>query len=217
MLYKTRGIVLNYLKYKESSIICKILTEQFGLQSYIINGARTVKGKNKIALYQPLSLLDLVVYNNDKKTIQRISEAKTFHLYNDIPQNVYKSSIAIFITEILLKCSSSETNQDELFQSLIRSFILLDQLGHKETSHFPIYFLINYLKQQGYISTASQVADDHVQLELLLSSLETEESLFSANINNINKRICLDQLILFYKEHFGIHTLKSLDVLKELF
>ena len=55
------GIVLNYIKYGDTSIICKIYTEQYGLQSYIINGVRNSKSKN-IGLFQPLNILDMVVY-----------------------------------------------------------------------------------------------------------------------------------------------------------
>ncbi|MCK5702883.1 MAG: recombination protein O N-terminal domain-containing protein, partial [Cyclobacteriaceae bacterium] len=32
MLYKSRGIALSYIKYKESSIIARIFTEAFGMQ-----------------------------------------------------------------------------------------------------------------------------------------------------------------------------------------
>jgi len=74
MLYKTKGIVINFIKYKESSIIVHILTNKFGMQSYIVNGVRSFKGTQKIALYQPLTILDLVVYKNEKRDLQRISE-----------------------------------------------------------------------------------------------------------------------------------------------
>ena len=76
MLYKTRGIALSYIRYKESSIIARIFTETFGMQSYIVNGIRSKNAKTKIALFQPLTILDLVVYNNKKKDINRISERK---------------------------------------------------------------------------------------------------------------------------------------------
>ena len=46
MTEKTRGLVLSFIKYKETSIICKIFTESFGVQSYIINGIRNSKSKN---------------------------------------------------------------------------------------------------------------------------------------------------------------------------
>ena len=75
MITKTRGIVLNYIKYGDTSIICKIYTEQFGLQSYIINGIRKSKSKN-IGLYQPLNILDLVVYHKKTSGLQRIKESK---------------------------------------------------------------------------------------------------------------------------------------------
>ena len=68
MLYKTRGIALNYIRYRESSIIAKIYTEAFGIQSYIVNGVRSSKSKtNRIALFQPLTLLDMVVYHKSKE------------------------------------------------------------------------------------------------------------------------------------------------------
>ena len=59
MLHKTRGIVINNIKYGETSIIIKIYTEVFGLQTYIENGVHNAKSKNKIALFQPLNLLDM--------------------------------------------------------------------------------------------------------------------------------------------------------------
>ena len=73
MITKTRGVVLNYIKYGDTSIICKIYTEQFGLQSYIINGIRNSKSKN-IGLFQPLNILDLVVYYKKTSGLQRIKE-----------------------------------------------------------------------------------------------------------------------------------------------
>ena len=52
MTYKTKGIVLNFIKFKESSIICKIFTESFGLQSYIINGVRSSNKSKNMSLFQ---------------------------------------------------------------------------------------------------------------------------------------------------------------------
>ncbi len=60
MLTTTRGIVLHHFKYSEKSIIAKIYTEKFGLQSYIINGVRSAKSKNKAVYLQPLSLGEIM-------------------------------------------------------------------------------------------------------------------------------------------------------------
>ena len=81
MIKKTGGIVLGSIKYKDTSLIVKIFTRELGLKSYLINGVR-VQGKgSKSALYQPLTLLDLVVYDKENASLQRISDAKI-----EIPQ-----------------------------------------------------------------------------------------------------------------------------------
>jgi DNA repair protein RecO (recombination protein O) len=62
MLIKTRGIVLSFLKYRETSIIARIYTERRGVQNYIVNGVRKAKPPGRIALFQPLTMLELVAY-----------------------------------------------------------------------------------------------------------------------------------------------------------
>ena len=81
MLHKTQGVVFRFTNYSETSIIVNIFTSAFGLQSYIVNGARGKSGKGKIALYQPLTLLDLVVYHRENASILRIKEVKCIHPY----------------------------------------------------------------------------------------------------------------------------------------
>jgi len=65
MLIKTRGIVLQQFKYLDSSLIVKIYTEELGLQSYMVKGSRSKKSTQKPAYFQPLSLIDLVVYHKE--------------------------------------------------------------------------------------------------------------------------------------------------------
>ena len=52
MLIKTRGIVLSYLKYRESSIIARVYTERLGVQSYVVNSVRKAKPPGRIALWE---------------------------------------------------------------------------------------------------------------------------------------------------------------------
>ncbi|MEJ7658659.1 MAG: recombination protein O N-terminal domain-containing protein [Hymenobacter sp.] len=52
---------MSYLKYRESSsIIARVYTEQRGVQSYLVNGVRGPSRRERIALFQPLTLLGLV-------------------------------------------------------------------------------------------------------------------------------------------------------------
>ena len=78
-MLKTRGIVINHIEYKETSIV-KIITEALGLKSYIINGVRSKKPKFNPILFYPLSILDMVVYNKKKNGLQYVSELKNVNL-----------------------------------------------------------------------------------------------------------------------------------------
>ncbi|HEU5146219.1 MAG TPA: DNA repair protein RecO, partial [Chryseosolibacter sp.] len=110
MIFKTRGIVFRFTKFQETSIIVTIFTEQFGLQSYIVNGVRSKSSKNKIALYQPLTLLNLVVYHRENANIERIKEISCLHPYRTLATDVRKSTLAIFINELLNKTVKEESH-----------------------------------------------------------------------------------------------------------
>ncbi len=61
MIAKTQGVVFHQIKYSETSLIVKIYTRDFGLQSYLIKGARSKKSKFSPALLQHLSLLEIMM------------------------------------------------------------------------------------------------------------------------------------------------------------
>ena len=112
MILKTKGIVLSHIKYKETSIITKIYTSEFGLRSYIVNGIRTKKSNGRLALYQPLTILELDVYEQKTKNIQRISDAKCAIPYHNIPFEIHKTTIAIFLAEFLYKLLQNAEEKD---------------------------------------------------------------------------------------------------------
>lgn len=224
MLYKTRGIVINYVKYRETSIIVRIFTELFGIQSYIVNGVRSKKG-NKIAFYQPLTLLDLVVYHKQNASIFRISEIRCTDSYNSIPANYKKSCIAIFITEILNKTLKGETESD-LYNFIHQSILILENL-EDNYENFHLQFLLKLSKYFGFApETEKQILEQvgHIPFEndtinepdilykLLISDYKNQ-----IKINNKSRRKILDILIKYYSlhiENFG--EIRSVQVLKEL-
>ena len=97
MLHKTRGIVFSYTEYRETSLIVKIYTELFGIQSYIVNGVRKKNAKLNVGWFQPLTLVELVVYHKERHGLQRISEIRPMPALRDIPFYVIKSAIVLFL------------------------------------------------------------------------------------------------------------------------
>jgi len=76
MYISTRGIVFWQTKYSDTSLVVRIMTEESGLGSYIIKGARGPKSKIRASLFQPLTILDLVVSNKEKSDLHHIREAR---------------------------------------------------------------------------------------------------------------------------------------------
>ncbi|MCH7535011.1 MAG: DNA repair protein RecO, partial [Bacteroidetes bacterium] len=148
MLYNTKGLVIKYIKYSETSIIATIYTEIFGMQSYFLNGVRSKKSKIKINALQPLSCLDLVVYHKENKNLNRIKEL-ILHPYQSIPNNVYKTSMVFFIAEIIQKSVKEEEHNIDLFEFLESSIKLLD-LQESNFSNFHLLFLIKLSRFLGF-------------------------------------------------------------------
>ncbi len=220
MLHKTRGIVFRFTKYGETSIIVNIFTELFGLQSYIVNGVRSKSSKNKIALYQPLTLLEMVVYHRENANVLRIKEVKCLHPYQTIYQDMRKSAISMFLNEIVNKAVKEQSHSEEICTFLIDSFIALDEISSSENFH-----LIFLLKLSRYLGFGPQTNDEvldgwllDAEEEALLKQLLTAGYDKAIPMSYSSRRNLLDALLRFYATHsenFG--EIKSVQVLKEMF
>jgi DNA repair protein RecO (recombination protein O) len=130
MYYSTRGIVFRQTKYSDTSLVVRILTEEMGLRSYIIKGARGPKAKIKASLFQPLTLLELIVSQKEKSDLQHIREARVTYPYQSIHQDIRKSSILLFLDELLYKSIQEEAVNAELTAIFDHLILLIDQNGH---------------------------------------------------------------------------------------
>lgn len=215
MLYKTKGVVFRFTKFRETSIIVTIFTELFGLQSYMVNSVRSAKGK--IALFQPLTLLDMVVYHRENANINRIKEVKCLHPYESLHRDIRKSAIALFLTEILNKTVKEESHSEDMFQFISKSLIELD-LMPDQFENFHLVFLIRLSRLLGFgIHTAEDLRPEFPGDEesiSLLGKLLTEEQ---AQINLYQRRSLLGGLLQFYRKHAEtMGELKSVPVLREV-
>ena len=227
MLQKTQGIVLSYIKYKDSSIIVRIFTRELGLKGYVVNGARSGGKSSKIALFQPLTLLDLVVYEKEARGLQRISEAKIYSPQRRIPFDMHCTSIALFVTELISRSMVDGYHNEELFDFLEQSILTLD---HPESTliHFPIVFLLENAKHLGFapdeavgfLEESIHHPFEKEEIEPVL--LYIEELLrtgfhASASLPLFLRRKLLDHLVAFHSQHLDLGSpLKSLPILRQL-
>ncbi len=227
MLHKTRGIVLNFIRYGETSVIVRVFTDKFGLQSYLVNGVRSKKSKYKIGLFQPLTLLDMVVYHKQQQGLNRLSELRINYPLQHVPFSMKRSSIALFITEVLMQCLRSEEEEPRLFQFLYESVVFLDTCK-EGFENFHLQFL---LRLSAYLGFAPGMAEDLYtevkngtfdaqmfsnELSALNLLLQSELGA-TVKISNAARRKLLEILLNFYQMHVpNFKPVKSVDILKQV-
>ena len=243
-LFKTKGIVLRSVKYGETSLIVTIFTELFGIQSYLVNGVRksTRKGSGKANLFQPAAILDLVVYHNELKNLQRIREFRWGFLYEHILSDVKKNAIALFLIELLTKCLKQPEANPDLFQFAEDIFMHLDKSRENTAANFPLFFALHLttflgLRMSDNYSATKTILDlqegkfieekphhpyfieeKAARITSQLLKVMQPEELEDIRLNHETRK----GLLYAYERYYSLHiqdfgTLRSLPVLSELF
>ncbi len=127
MFQATRGIVFRQTRYSDTSLVARILTEESGLRSYIVKGAHRPKARIRASIFQPLTLLDMVVSHKEKADLQHIREVRIAYPFQTIPADIRKTSILLFLNELFYKSIQEEASNQELFRFIYDNLILLDQ------------------------------------------------------------------------------------------
>lgn len=239
MLRKTRGIVITTMDYAEASVIAKIYTEEFGLQSFLLNGVRKQKSRFNKNLLHPLSTVELIGYYKPHKTLHRISELSASPQLSSIPYQTVKTALAIFLAEVLHRSIREEEKNTELFNFIHHSIELLD-VKEEDCSRFHLCFMIQLTRYLGFHPKASYSStspyfdlqegvyqhqppmhphylEAHISEKFHeLTKLSFEES-HSLKINAAERKQLLHGLVAYYELHHtqGIR-LRSYTVLEEV-
>ncbi len=241
MIHQTKGIVLRTIKYGETSIVVNIFTELFGIQSYLVNGVRTSGKTLKANFFQPTSILEMEVYHNELKNLQRIKEYKWSYLYKNILQDVTKNSVALYMVELLQKCLKQPENNIDLFEFTEDAFMQLDLAGNSVTANFPLYFSLqlshffglrledNYSEQNSILDLQEgrfiNLAPHHPHFlqkdySYYISQLLKVQHPDELTEVKLNKQLRKEMLIAM-QNFYGLHiqdfgTLKTLPILHEV-
>jgi len=152
MLQKTRSIVLRSVKYGETSLICSVFTEVYGVQSYMVQGVRTSSKtkQNRAGLLQPATLLDMVVYHKPNANLQRIKEFQPAYIYQSLQEHIVKNSVALFSVELLLRLMPEQAPMPDLFEFSYNYFCSLDKTPANDIGNYPVFFLVQCSNMLGY-------------------------------------------------------------------
>ncbi|MFP4469758.1 MAG: DNA repair protein RecO [Bacteroidales bacterium] len=238
MLYKTNGIVLKTVKYSESSVIVKIYTRRFGLRSYLIRGTAGKKARIKKGSLQPLNILQLVVYNKEKDQLQNLKEIEAIIPFHHIPFDIRKSTVLMFLNEVLYKSIREEECNEALYDFLEKALLDFDR-QETGSENFHLWFCAGLTRFLGFVPRNNYSANNdcfdlqegmffhgpplhanHIDSgssriisQLLSSSSPAEVPLKNASDRNR----MLEILISYYKLHLpNFKEVKSHQVLKQI-
>jgi DNA repair protein RecO (recombination protein O) len=149
MLEKTRGIILNQIKYTDSGIVARVYTRKFGRQSFLIKGMRNRKAGKHNILFQPMFILDLEMHFKASREMQVLKEFSVFFTPYNIHSNIKKSCVAIFLSEVLISVLKEESPYPEMFDYIEESIIYFDRCieGY---ANFHISFLAGLSSYLGF-------------------------------------------------------------------
>jgi len=239
-LESTRGIVLQQIKYGDTSLICQIYTERYGRKSFLFKGIRSKKSKIHANILQALFMLNLTAYVKEGKDMSLVKDASPALIFSHIPYDIHKSAQAMFMAEVLNKCLHEEEPNAVLFAFVRNSIEYFDLMG-AGSSNFHILFLVKLSKHLGFYPSAKLNPDEMVfdmkegiympDLQGHLDFIDPLNSqLLDTILNNnydqlsgleLNQRMrndLLDFILKFYSFHIeGISRLRSHAVLKEVF
>ncbi len=238
MLVSTKAIVLSKIKYGDNDLIVKCYTQQKGVLNLIIRGVfKTKKGRAKVAYFQPLSQLNLIVVFYENRTLHGLKDVKMDVVYDTLHHHVLKSAVVMFIAEVLSSAIKEEEANQALFSYIETALMWLD--SQSEYANFHLLFLLNLSKYLGFypdteyvdFSFFSLTEGRFVQkpigdciktdsnLNLLKTLLGTKfDALSGIKINAAQRKLFLNMMLRYYELHLSAFKApKSLQVFNQVF
>jgi DNA repair protein RecO (recombination protein O) len=237
--YTSKGIVLNTLKYGEKGLIVQLLTASHGRQSYMVQGLGGRSRNAKLALFQPMFALEFEGIESSKMQMHRFGEVHSGIVLQSTPFDVKKSTIALFMAEVLHRLIKESEANSMLFDFVWGSIEALDA-ATEGVANFHLWFLSHLCRFLGFspgnehepqawfniaegVFTHEQPRPEHCMTQenalILRDMLECDVRYLSEVGLNRHQRVdFLEALIRYYGYHLDtIHSVQSIRILQEVF
>lgn len=215
MLKKTQGIVLNYFKYRENSLIAAIFTEKLGYLSFIVHSAFSAKNP-KVALFQPLNILDLVIHYKNTKNLQRIDQAALHFVYHSIPNSPSKSFLLLFLQEIFTYILREEKIANPVLFAFVTEKMRELERTTASVANFHIQVLLELSQYLGFdIRYNAELLTNFSSLGLPIDSSRAAWDF--SKMTSQNRKLILENILQEYQKHYSafcfIHSLPILQAI----
>ena len=243
MQKSTKAILLRTTKYAETSIIATFYTQNFGIQSYLINGIRksNKQGGTRANLFMPAQIFQLEVQHQDSKNLQRVKDFQAAFIFKYLQQSMIKNAVAIFCIELINKTIHEPESNEELYNFFEDTFLFIDNSSDKELSNLPIIFALQFANMLGYqlqgkyckatpilnlqagefnnsFTNNTHCCSAEISKIISVLNIENNKEIPNLFLNKSQRNNTLHQVLQYFLLHIpNMGVLKSPDVLQVLF
>ncbi|MBQ8704045.1 MAG: recombination protein O N-terminal domain-containing protein [Bacteroidales bacterium] len=230
MILSTPGLVLHTTPYGEAAVVAKVFTRQLGMRSYLVKGVRSQRGRVRQNLLQPLSCVDMVVYDSPKRDLNYIKELSPRR--PEPPADAVGNALRFFMTEVLYKALREEEPMPDLFDYVESVSSLLSDPA-AQPAVLPLRFLLALTHHLGvepldnhspreplfdvqegcFVATPSETTLPPA-LSAMLHEYLSEPEAQPRGYSSSDRRALLDALIAYCQLHFsGFRNIHSHEIL----
>ena len=148
MIVKTEAIILRKIRHEESNLIVRCLTQEQGIQSFLVKGYGSSRSKKK-GYYQPLSIVEFIYQEKATREIHPISETNLVAMLHTIQTHPIKLSLGLTIAELVYDCVKGAEQDLRLYDLIKRSILEIDS-SEDRLIHLFIYFLVQFSRELGF-------------------------------------------------------------------
>ncbi len=236
MEVQTSAIVISSIKYGDSGLIVKCYTKKSGIKSFILKNAFSGKNK-KSSVFTTLNQIKIIYEEKKGKNLNYLKEAEGEFYYQSVYGSPVKTSITLFIGELLNSVLQEEEANSSLYNFISTGFLDFDSKPDNY-SDFHLWFLLNLSRFLGfyphfseeyvYFDLANGVSTNDfssgfvIEKEDLLLFRNLIQMNFSSRENSkfsqIQRKKTLEIIVKYYELHISdFRRPKSLDVLHQVF
>ena len=131
-------------------MVVYLLTDVGGRRSYMVQGVRNRHGRgSKQALFQPMFPVEFEGLESSKLQMHRFKEIRSGFLLQSIPFDIRKSTMALFMAEVLYRLVRESEPNEALFDFVWGCVEALDALDDG-VANFHLWFLANLSRFLGF-------------------------------------------------------------------
>ena len=239
MLTRTKAILLHHVRYSDNSLIAHFYTQEYGRLAVMVKGISSRRGSARFNYFQPLNIFNIELYYYDNREMHNLKEMNLAYVPGNISSDINRTTVAMFISEILNNIIREEDVNRPLFDFVESSVITLDGMV-TGISNFHLWFLVALTDYAGIGPSHTSMTNcwfdmltgqftpqqpmhpdcldpDGARVLNLLLQMPAED-IASLKLSGDERTGLLTRLLKYYNLHLpGIREIRSLQVLKDIF